>query len=120
MIFGVVFRVIGSNLEENLFLADFGQKAWTNPLGFWQNFKVVKNFCIGKRRREMMFRVQNFRVIGSSLEENSFLVDFGQKAWTTPLGLWSKFKFAKTFSIGKRRREMMFGVVFRVIGSNLK
>ena len=31
--FGVIFRVIGSNLEENWFLADFGQKAWTKPLG---------------------------------------------------------------------------------------
>ena len=35
MMFGVIFRVIGSNIEENRFLADFGKKAWTNPLGFW-------------------------------------------------------------------------------------
>ena len=34
MMFGVVLRVIGSNLEEKWFLAVFGQKAWTNPLGF--------------------------------------------------------------------------------------
>ena len=34
MIFGMVFRVIGSNLEENWFLVDFGQKTRTNPLGF--------------------------------------------------------------------------------------
>ena len=32
MMFGVIFRVIGSNFEENRFLADFGKKAWTNPL----------------------------------------------------------------------------------------
>ena len=89
MIFGVVFRVIGSNLEENLFLADFGQKAWTNPLGFWQNFKFAKTFCIGKRRREMMFGVV-FRVIGSNLEENCFLADFCQKAWTNPFGILVK------------------------------
>ena len=35
MMFGVVFRVIGSKLEENWFLGVFGQKAWTNPSGFW-------------------------------------------------------------------------------------
>ena len=33
MMFGVVFRVIGRNLEENWFFADFGQKPWTSPLG---------------------------------------------------------------------------------------
>ena len=33
-------------------------------------------------------------------------MDFGQN-----------FKFSKTFCIGKRIREMMFGVVLRVIGS---
>ena len=36
--FLVVFRVTGSNLEEDCFLADFAQKAWTNPLGFWSKF----------------------------------------------------------------------------------
>ena len=59
MMFGVIFKVIGSNLEEK---ADF-----------------PKTFCIGKRRREMMFGVI-FKVIGSNLEENWFLADFGQKA----------------------------------------
>ena len=40
MMFGVIFGVIGSNFEENRFLADFGQKAWTNPLGFWSKFQI--------------------------------------------------------------------------------
>ena len=40
MMFGVIFRVIGSNFEENRFLADFGQKAWTNPLGFWSKLQI--------------------------------------------------------------------------------
>ena len=39
MMFGVVFRVIGSKMQENWFLAVFGQKAWTNPLGFSSKFK---------------------------------------------------------------------------------
>ena len=44
MMFGVVFRVIGSKVEEILFLAVFGQKAWTNPLGFWSKFQICYNF----------------------------------------------------------------------------
>ena len=35
MMFGVVFGVIGREVEENWVLAVFGQKAWTAPLGFW-------------------------------------------------------------------------------------
>ena len=38
--FAVVFRVIGSKVEENSFLARFAQKAWTNPLGFWSKFQI--------------------------------------------------------------------------------
>ena len=34
-----------------------------------------------------------------------------------PLDFGQNFKFAKTFCIGKISREMMFGVVLRVIGS---
>ena len=91
MMFGVIFRVIGSNFEENRFLADFGQKAWSWSWDFGQNFKFAKTFYIGKGRREMMFGVI-FRVIGSNFEENRLLADFGQKAWTNPLGFWSKFQ----------------------------
>ena len=40
MMFGVVFRVIGSKLEEIWFLAVFGQKAWTNPSGFSSKFQI--------------------------------------------------------------------------------
>ena len=38
--FGVVFRVIGRKVEENWLFAVFGQKAWTNPLGFWSKFQL--------------------------------------------------------------------------------
>ena len=44
MIFGVVFRVIGSKVEQSWFLAVFGQKAWTNPLGIWSKFQICSNF----------------------------------------------------------------------------
>ena len=40
MMFGVVFRVIGSKMEGNCFLALFCQKPWTNPLGFWSKFQI--------------------------------------------------------------------------------
>ena len=52
MMFGVVFGVIGSKkksswdfgqnfkLKIGLFLAVFGQKPWTNPLGFWSKFQI--------------------------------------------------------------------------------
>ena len=40
MMFGFVFRVIGSKLEENWFLADVRQKAWTNPLRFLSKFEI--------------------------------------------------------------------------------
>ena len=64
-----------------------------------------------------------FRVIGSktfSIVEEKFAVFqpfLAKKHGLTPWDLGQNFKFAKTFSIGKRSREMMFGVVFRVIGS---
>ena len=40
MMFGVVLRVIGSKLEEKWFLGVFGQKAWTNPLGFQSKIQI--------------------------------------------------------------------------------
>ena len=40
MMSGVLFRVIGSKVEENWVLAVFGQKAWTTPLGFWSKFQI--------------------------------------------------------------------------------
>ena len=40
MMFGVFLRVIGSNLEENWFLADFGQKSLT-PWDFGQNSNLL-------------------------------------------------------------------------------
>ena len=60
-------------------------------MDFGPNFKFAKTFCIGKRSREMMFGVV-FRVIGSNVEEMSVLVIFDKKAWTIPLGFWSKFQ----------------------------
>ena len=41
--FGVVLKVIWSNLEEKWLLAVFGQKAWTNPLGFFWKFQISLN-----------------------------------------------------------------------------
>ena len=89
--FGVVLKVIWSNLEESWFLTVFGQQGWTNPWDFGQNFKVAQTFCIGKTSREIMFGVV-LKVIWSNLEESWFLTVFGQQGWTNPLGFWSKFK----------------------------
>ena len=47
------------------------------------------------------------RVIGSKSDAKWFRTVFGQTPWT-PSPLWI---LAKTFCIGKRSREMMFGVV---------
>ena len=44
IMFGGVFRVLGSRFKENWFLAVFGQKAWTNPLGFLIKFQICSNF----------------------------------------------------------------------------
>ena len=46
-----------------------------------------------------------------------FLAVFRQKTWTNPGDFG---QFAKTFCIGKNSREMMFGVVLRVIGSKVE
>ena len=40
MMFGVVFRVIGSKVEEIWVIAVFRKKVWTNPLGFWSKFQI--------------------------------------------------------------------------------
>ena len=40
MMFGVVFKVIRSKVEENWVLAVFGQKVRTNPLGVWSKFQI--------------------------------------------------------------------------------
>ena len=89
--FGVVFRVIGSKVEEKLFLAVFGQKHGLTPWDLGQNFKFAKTFSIGKKEpRNDVWVV--FRVIGSKVEEKLFLAVFGQKAWTNPLGFGSKFQ----------------------------
>ena len=40
MMFVVVFRVIGTKVEENWLFPVFGQKAWTNPLGFLSKFLI--------------------------------------------------------------------------------
>ena len=71
------------------FWAFLAKKHGLTPWDFGQKFKFAKTFCIVKKSREMMFGVV-FRVIGSKLEENWFLGVFGQKAWTNPLGFWSK------------------------------
>ena len=80
--FGVVLRVIRSKLEAKLVLVVFGEKPWNYqswfqsflaknhelpPWDLGQNFKLAKTFSIGKRSREMMFRVV-LRMIRSKLE----------------------------------------------------
>ena len=62
MMFGVIFRVIGSNFEEIGFQPILPKKRGLTPWDFRQNFKIAKTFYIGKGRREMMFGVI-FRVI---------------------------------------------------------
>ena len=76
MMFGVIFRVIRSNFEENRFLADlWPKKRALTPWDFGQNFKFTQTFYIDKARREMMFRVI-FRVIGSNFERKSVFSRF--------------------------------------------
>ena len=85
-------------------------------MDFGQNLKFAKTFFIGKTRRETIFGVV-FRVVGSKVEEkNSF--DVFSSFWPkthglTPLDFGQNLKFAKTFFIGKKSRETMFGVVFQ-------
>ena len=43
-----------------------------------------------------------------------------KKRELTPWDFGQNLKFAKTFYIGKVRQEMMFGVIFRVIGRNFE
>ena len=57
MTLGVLFRVIGSNLGENSFLADLAKNRVLTPWDFGQNCTFGKTFCIGKKVREMMFGV---------------------------------------------------------------
>ena len=40
MMFGVVLRVIPSKVEAKFKLAVFGQKPWTNPLGFGSKIQI--------------------------------------------------------------------------------
>ena len=57
MMFGVVFGVIGSKIKRKICFQPFLAKnhGLTFSWDFGQNFKFAKTFCIGKRRREMMF-----------------------------------------------------------------
>ena len=59
------------------------------------------------------------RVIGSKVEEKTFFFGFSRfwpkKHGLTPLDFAQIFKFSLTLSIGKRSREMIFGVVSRAI-----
>ena len=63
------------------------------------------------------------RVIASKVEERKVLFLFqpflAKNHGLTPFDFPQNFKFANTFSIGKRGREMMFAVVSRVIGSKV-
>ena len=126
MMFAVVSRVIGSKVEERKvffwFQPFLAKNHGLTPLDFPQNFKSANTFSIGKRSREMMFAVVS-RVIGSKVYEKKLPLQFqrflAKNHGLTPLDFPQNFKFANTFSIGKRGREMMFAVVSRVIGSKV-
>ena len=91
MMFGVFSESLEAIWKKIGFQPILAKKHGLTPWDFGQNFKFAKTFCIGKRQaRNDVWSV--FRVIGSNLEENWFLADFGQKAWTNPLGFWSKFQ----------------------------
>ena len=70
----------------------------------------------------MMFAVVS-TVIGSKVEERKVFLLFqpflAKNHGLTPLDFPQNFKFANTFSIGKRGRENMFAVLSRVIGSKV-
>ena len=40
MMFGIVLRVIGTKVKAKWCLPVFGQKPWTNPLGFGSKFQM--------------------------------------------------------------------------------
>ena len=54
-----------------------------------------------------------FRVIEANWRKIGFWAFLAKKHGLTPWDFGQNFKFAKTFCIGKRSREMMFGVFFR-------
>ena len=116
MMFGVLLRVIGSKVCFSPFLTKNHE---LTPWDLGQNFNFAKTFCIGKRSREMMFGVL-LRVIGSKVEAKCFSPFLTKNHELTPWDLGQNFNFAKTFCIGKRSREMMFGVLLRVIGSKVE
>ena len=57
MMFGVVFRVIGSKFDKIGFLPFLAKKHGLTPWDFGQNFKFAQTFFVGKKRLEMMFEV---------------------------------------------------------------
>ena len=62
-----------------------------------------------------------FEAIGRKVEERLVFSRFWPKNHElTPWEFGQNFKFAQTFCIGKKSREIMFGVVFQVIGSKVE
>ena len=79
MMFGVVFRVIGTKLEAKVGSQPFLAKNHElTPWDLGQNFKLAKTFSLGKRSREIMFGVV-FRVNVTKLEAKLVFAVFGQK-----------------------------------------
>ena len=107
-------------MEKTWLLALFGRKAWTNPLGFWSKFQICSNFLYSLRepRNDVWSGFQSdWKQIGRKLVFSAFLF---KKHALTHWDFGQTFKVPQTFCIGKTSREMMFGVVFRVIGKKLE
>ena len=109
MMFGVFSESLEAIWKKIGFQPILAKKHGLTPWDFGQNFKFAKTFCIGKRRREMMFGVfsESLEAIWKKI---GFQPILAKKHGLTPWDFGQNFKFAKTFCIGKRRREMMFGV----------
>ena len=90
MMFGMVLRVMEKIWKKVGFSRFLAKKHGLTPWDFGQNFKFAQTFCIGKRSREMMFGFK-------SLEKIWKKVGLAQKAWTNPLGFWSKFQICSNF-----------------------
>ena len=67
----------------------------------------------------MMFGVL-LSVIGSKVKAKGFSPFFAKNHKLIPWDLGENFNFSKIFSIGNRSREMIFAVLFSLIGSKVE
>ena len=62
----------------------------------------------------------DWKVKGAKWNERNFEPILAKNHGLTPWDLVQNFKFSRTLSRGKKSREMMFWVIFRVIGSKVE